>query len=114
MTSVPKPLTSVEVRWFISAADPPDALGDWIAADWSADSKRSPNEETRTDSYLVTADAGVSFVYGAPVTYFSEVGNPNFAPANFGPSVQFSLIGATTPTISNGSVCPSQVSPTMA
>ena len=59
MTSVPKPLTSVEVRWFISAADPPDALGDWIAADWSADSKRSPNEETRTDSYLVTADAGV-------------------------------------------------------
>jgi len=59
----------------------------------------------------IPQDAGVSFVYGTPVTYFSEVGNPNFTPAQFGPSVQYSLIGATTPTISNGSVSTSIANP---
>jgi hypothetical protein len=52
----------------------------------------------------IPQDAGVSFVYGTPVSYLSHVGDPFFAPANFGPSVQYSLIGATTPTISDGSV----------
>ena len=55
-------------------------------------------------SITIPQDAGVSFVYGTPISYLSHVGDPSFTPANFGPSVQYSLIGATTPTISDGSV----------
>jgi hypothetical protein len=51
----------------------------------------------------IPLNAGVSLVYGIPVTYLS-VGIPGFTPASFGPSVQYSLIGATIPTISDGSV----------
>jgi FecR protein len=58
----------------------------------------------------IPQDAGVSFVYGIPVTYLS-VGIPGFTPASFGPSVQFSLIGATIPTISDGSVSTSIAHP---
>jgi hypothetical protein len=62
-------------------------------------------------SVTIPPDAGVSFVYGVPVSYISELGNPFFTPAQFGPSVQFSLIGATTPTISDGSVSTSIANP---
>ena len=62
-------------------------------------------------SVTIAQDAGVSFVYGMPVSYLSHVGDPSFTPAQFGSSVQYSLIGATTATISNGSVSTSIANP---
>jgi hypothetical protein len=53
-TAAPKPLTSVELRWFIKGPHAPDGMDGWIRADWTgAGRPRPPTEETRTDSYLV-------------------------------------------------------------
>ena len=62
-------------------------------------------------SVSIPQDAGVSFVYGMPLTYVSQLNNSNFTPASFGSTVQYSLIGATTPTIANGSVSTSIANP---
>jgi hypothetical protein len=62
-------------------------------------------------SIPIPQNAGVSFVYGMPLTYVSQLNNSNFMPANFGSTVQYSLIGATTPTISDGSVSTSIANP---
>jgi hypothetical protein len=62
-------------------------------------------------SISIPQNAGVPFVYGMPLTYVSGFGNPFFTPANFGSIVQYSLIGATTPTIADGSVSTSIANP---
>ncbi|GEM_PF-1708893 len=62
-------------------------------------------------SISIPQNAGVLFVYGMPLTYVSGFGNPFFTPANFGSIVQYSLIGATTPTIADGSVSTSIANP---
>jgi hypothetical protein len=54
LTAAPKPLTSVELRWFLKADHEPAGLNAWIRADWAGAARvRQPQEETRTDSYLV-------------------------------------------------------------
>jgi hypothetical protein len=62
-------------------------------------------------SISIPQNAGVPFIYGMPLTYVSGLGNPFFTPANFGSIVQYSLIGATTPTIADGSVSTSIANP---
>src|SRR5262245_12835469 len=54
VTPEPKPLTSGELSWFIRGPQKPEGLEAWIRADWTgAGRPRRPQEETRTDSYLV-------------------------------------------------------------
>lgn len=62
-------------------------------------------------SITIPQDAGLPIIYGMPLTYVSQLNNPFFTPANFGSMVQYSLIGATMPTISDGSVSTSIANP---